>query len=739
MSLEELINAAVNRDGREGGESTIVSVDLRQKTEFSVRGGNVEFFPNQDDEHDTRKKFIAKIFKDNQLSQRLEYCMALYLTKGEILWLVFPNDDDKYLIEFFHGGETDPDPEYKVYYKSGGRKIDSVIITYPYKTMAEIGGFEVERWVKLHITEEWIDQSDLSSKPSLSNLNPTAGMMGYEGYSQVQKYPNPFAPTIPIVLCANNPRRAGQKGTSDYHWMKSQIESHERMVSQIKRNLRFFGNPTLVTTRSPTEVTEAADRGLHTPTWASQQGYIDGFGDAYSSSSRVADPLTRRAPGYGGADAERIAQVIGGVAQDERFGYIVPDPVTGDLNQFQRQERELIHYALGGIDPLGISSGATAFEVKTLFGRVENTADGKADGLYTHGLALVFEQILYFEEQLFKQSLFQAMKSVDGRKWKKLQDPSQLADDICQQLMDAYQQGQIQLAFEPDGMLPMGDRTVNWRYTRPVFKNSTREMLDLSIASRNAREDGLSQEYCLRMQHPDMTDKEIQDVMAGFSPRVVENASNSIQTLIQLYQQFMQTPDPQNPSMPWGIRLGIGDMLDQALLTLQKELQYGQPVYDPAESSPSINDPAARIRIPGGSSAAPTTGFVTSAIQPAPNNPTNATYGLLDPSSAMVAYGLPTTSPIPTEQPASGYSQSGRFSQGEGQPPIIPAPGATVTQQGGSVFGTGYGSSGESATPSIPAGIPAEFISNPYLWSLYSNIPGNDNTSSSSGRKSKRK
>lgn len=747
MSLEALINAAVDRDGKSGGESTVVAVDLQQKIEFSVRGGNLEFFPAQDDEQDTRKKFINKQFKDNRLSQRLNYCMALYLTKGEILWLVLPDEDGNYLIEFFHGGATDPDPEYKAFYKPGGRKLDSVVITYAYKTAAPIGGFEIERWVKLTLTEEWIEQSDLPSKPSLSGMNPA---LGYDGTPVTsERYPNPFAPTLPVVLSPNNPKRIGQPGTSDYHWLKNQIEGHERDVSHIRRNLRYFGNPTLVTTRSPQEVTEAADRGLHIPTWSSQQGYVDGYGDGYSRSSRVADPLTRYAPGYNGQQNERIAQIIGGVSEGERFGYIVPDPVTGDLNQFQRQERELLHYALGGIDPLGMSSGATAFEVKTLFGRVENTADGKADGLYTHGLALVFEQILYFEEKLFKDSLFIGMTEAEPKRWPKLVDPSQISDEIAQVIYQTYLEGKVKLSQEPQGMMPLGDRTVNWRYTRPVFKNSTREMLDLSIAARNAREDGLSQEYCLRLQHPDMTDKEIQNVMSGFSPRVVEGASNSISILIQLYQQFMQLPDPQDPRVPWGVRLGVGEMLEQGLLTLNKELAYGKPKYDPAESSPTINAATSQLQLPGGvgslstdtTTTIPTTSSSTVAdSSTAATSPTD--YPAYSPTASMVAYGLPAKPPIPTAYSTAGAIggdwQNSGLPQGAGRA-NIPAPGATISSQRGSVQLYGYGSTGQGSAAGIPAGVPAEFISNPLLWSLYADQPEYGYSDGGSNSSSKRR
>lgn len=714
MSLESMIDSAVNRDGKGGSSSTIVALDLRQKCEFAVRGGSIEFFPLQDDEQDTRKKAMAKWFKDNRLSQRLEHCMALYLTRGEILWLLLPDGRGGYLVDFFHGGDTDPSPEYKVFYKSGGRQIQSVVITYPYKTIATVDSFnlggmpngtEVERWVKLVVTENWIEETDLPNKPAINMSYSQQGhLMDAGGVpGATRRYANPFAPTLPVVVSPNNPRRSGQPGTSDYHWMRQQIEEHEKMVGHIKHNLKFFGNPTLVTTRSPSEVKEAADRGLQNPGWASSQGFVDGYGDAFSSSTRVQDPLSRQNPG--GDNDERIAKVIGGVAEGERFGYIVPDPVTGDLNNFQKQERELIHYALGGIDPLGVSSGATAFEIKTLFGRVENTADGKADGLYTHGLALVFEMMLYLEEQTFKKDLFYLMKETGDPRFDPLQDWSQINDEAAQFCVQMIQEGKLILSSFPQGMIPLGERTVSWRYTRPVFKNSTREMLDLSISSRNAREDGMSQEYCLRMQHPDMTDKEIKETLSGFSPRVVNSASQAIGTLLQLYTQLSQIPDPLNPTLPWALSLGIQDMIQESLLTLKNELAYGKQNYDPSQPSPAINEPSPELFVPRGADVSATSNAAAFTSYSGFDDPR-----LREPSTASastIAYGLPADIQ-PTPIIGGGFGESGRLPQATGIP-AIPSPGSTVATSRGSVQPTGYSQANSAITGGILPAVPPEY------------------------------
>lgn len=187
------------------------------------------------------------------------------------------------------------------------------------------------------------------------------------------------------------------------------------------------------------------------------------------------------------------------------------------------------------------------------------------------------------------------LKKKFGDAFQNLTNWQQLTDEQCQQIADLAKQGQINLP-QPKGLLPYGDRTLNWRFTREVFQLTTREILDLSISARNDREDGISQETVLRRQFPWMSDQEIKNAMSGFSPRVVQAASGAIQQLLQMYNSFMSMPDP-DPQIraslqkgeeppPWGLRLGLPGLLDQALLTLKKEISYGKPVYEPADPPP---------------------------------------------------------------------------------------------------------------------------------------------------------
>jgi hypothetical protein len=597
--LESLIKSVLERDGKEGGESTVVALHCQQMREWGVRGGNVEHRPVQDPTGD-RFKFITKLHQHNQLQQRLDHVMDCFVCRGEVLWYFTPDLENPgmYRIEFFTGGLNHPDPQFKVFYKPGGREMEKIVIRYSYDNETPGTFIKQQRWVRIVITQDWIEQSESLTKPqfdwqamgagSFANYAPQ-GDAQFSWNQGATKYDNPFKPYFPVVLSKNNARQLGQQGSDDFYWIQSLIEMHEGLVMKAHKNLRMFANPILVTTRSAQEV--MSQMGGTANTWASANRYYDMSGSAYSGSTNTADVPSwgmQRTPGgmFSTNTTEgSLDTIFGNVGDSERFAFIQADAVSGDQNLWIRQERELIHWILGGVDPLsGISAGATFGEVKTLFGRVQNTADKRAEALYGNtGLAMVFERILWKEEQLFKNWLFATLVASYPKQFGSLNSPEQLTDEICQQIWQLRDEKAVALPKNPVGMLPSGDREVMWRYTREVFQNTTREELDRSIAARNEREDGLSQEWVLRKQYPNLTDQEIRNAMSGFSPRVVQNAAIGIQSTLQLFQQFMAIPDPQDPKAPWAVRLGLPQLLEQSMLTLQREMAYGKPQYEPAE------------------------------------------------------------------------------------------------------------------------------------------------------------
>ncbi|MBW4674679.1 MAG: GAF domain-containing protein [Desmonostoc geniculatum HA4340-LM1] len=712
MTLENIIQAVVNRDGNGGGESLIVANHLAQLKLFGARG--IEIYPVQDPTGE-RKKFISSIWKYNRMDLYLDYIWDLYLSCGEILFYLRPTGDS-YEISWFHGGITDPNPEYKAYYKPGGRDLESVVIAYPYKRRSSTG-IEEERWIKLEISKDRIRQHDLGTKPNLNGITSDIDLQD----PNVQTVENTLG-FIPCVVIPNHPTRPGQPGTSEFHWLKKPIERHNKMLTTINRNLSLFANPTLVTTRSRAEVLEAASFSGFVPTVASQSGY-------YPSTAK-SDPKERNQFDGG----EKVAAIIGGIGPDERVGYIQVDPVSGDQNLYQREYREQLHTALGGVDPLGIRSGATAYEIKVRSGSTAATARKKCLALYDYGLCKVFEMILLAEENLFKQSLF-AIAIQQGKQFKfkallvdiykqqgiglkgkdiQLESPEDITDDICQLLIEfnAVPGGVI-------GMPPMGDRTMEWRFTSEIFPDTSREILDKSIVGRNLAEAGINTEHVLRFLFPDKTDKEIASMQSGnFSYRTTQNKVQAINQLIGLYQSFLGLPDPLDPTMPLGVRLDITPLIEQALSLVSQEFSYGA-TYDEADQ---LNSPKTNSSIGSTSYSDVTT---TNGSSPTAS-PNPGIYAPRDSRSSTSAAGLPTQLPgVGTSyQPPPGYGSRADWNS------PVPAPGGTVTNSGAHL-----GQPIQSSWNFYPSGLPADIAVSPELWGIFAQQQQTGNGKQSRGKR----
>ena len=678
-----MLQAVLERDGRAMSAATVVALHCQQMREWGCRGGNLEFRPIQDDPKNNRLKFITRQHSINRLSSRLNYVMDAFTCRGEICWFFLPNPDNSgdYIIDFFVGGLNNPDPEYKCFYKPGGRDLEKVIIIYSYDQDTPMHGGSKKRWVTIEIDSLKIKQSESIAKPSFNqfNHNLNAQVYGAFGQANAQVYDNPFAPSLPIRISKNNARRSGQQGSDDFNWVKSLIEDYEDLIEKAHGNLKRFSNPSLITTRSASEVLENG-RGSIPQTWASANRYVDNYGDRHSGSTHPEDSpswdMSRTHGGFISTSSGSIADIIGGVSDGERFGYIQADAVSGDQNLWIKQIRELIHWIIGGIDPLGISSSITFAESRTLFGRVQNTADLKAESLYREGLCEVYEECILHQENIFKQWLFGILKNNFGDAFQNLTSWKQLTDEQCQQIANLAKEGSINLP-QPKGLLPFGDRSLNWRFTREVFQLTTREVLDLSISARNDREDGVSQETVLRRQFPWMSDQEIKNAMSGFSPRVVGAASGAIQQLLQMYNAFMNMPDP-DPTIrssllkgvdppPWGLRLGLPDLLDQALLTLKKEISYGQPQYEPADPLPlDLEAIAAQLQplLNQGLSNAESSELLSATG----TIPTGSTYGIPSLSAVLNSYIRSNRSNFQGSIPFGSSAES-----------LYPSPGASVS------------------------------------------------------------
>jgi hypothetical protein len=669
--FQSILEAARNRTSQGEAETMVVSGHLAQQRMFMVRQG-VEFYPKQDT-FGHRKTFLQALVRENEVDSRLEGVVDDFLLDGKGLWFFRPVGDS-YRIMWF------PKSQYRAYYDAL-EELEEIHLIYLYKVkpgmgmMAAPGGSGTqEKWVKLVVRRDVIVETLMMSRPQLDGI--TLG--GQEGFGRTRTVRNSLG-FIPAVEAFNNMKSTGKDATGEFDWMESQIITHDEMVSNIRENLRFFANPTLVSSRPKSDIVEPANSSAITrPTISSQAG----FSGEGRPSTRVSAP-TGSGSSRGGY---KIPRMIANLEPNDRVGYITPDAVSGDHNLYARQYREELRTALGGVDELGITSGATAYEIKSLFGRAAATAARKCRGLITYGLCKLFDLIIYNEERVFRESFALAIKlkrpeaplqeqQPDPKKFRKEAE----AFDAAMAAYDAKLEAKIRQAIEAQqlppgvmGLIPDGDRQVDWRWRGPVFEDSTEDILNKSIVVRNLQELGVASVEALRHLFPDKTDEERSAMLSGFPFRMAQQTQSSIATFLSLVAQMQQTPHPQAPNVPLlaDPRLDLTPYLYRALDFLKRELTYAGTYRDSSGSG----DPA-------GLNA-----FERSRLErglPASSGGSPATF-VPDPAGPWATGGLPGA---PTPGALPGAPGPGGQSLGAGAPgPLrlyerdaqLPAPGATI-------------------------------------------------------------
>jgi hypothetical protein len=580
--VEEMIDAALFRKGG-NSESLIIPLHLAQMRLFANRQG-IELYPSQDTPDQGRSKFIKKVWKENKLDLHLDRMIDLLCGKGSLLMYLRPTTTG-YKIQYYWGHEDPSRSQFRDYYDADGNLVE-VIIIYSYRAQSTPQLPGNLRWIKIRITLDKIYQSETEVRPTFDQDDSNLGVVNiYENSLEF----------MPCIVVKNSMTDDGVAAPSDFAFLASQIESHDEIAASIGDNMRFFGNPMLVSTRSQKEVLEAAGMtgtstmahssigGVWRPSISSQSNYI-GYGSM--PSTRIDDPRTR--PGGG----MKIRKVIGGVEPDERFGFIHPDPISPDHARYEALYRESIRTALGGVDENGISSGATAFELKSLYGRAAATAKKKAEALYTYGLCELFSMAIFAEENIYKRSLFNLMLS-DQETFAKTAEEFNIIDwkninaDFLKALFD-----QELLPTNLPGLYPFGDRSVRWRWRGPVFEDSPRDILEKSIVGRNLREEGVKTSEILKIIYPDKTDDEINQLVDGGYPyRYLSNIAGTAGQLLGLWRELLSLPDPQDPQFPLGYRMDLSGMVGQSLEVVFKEMNLGY------EAQPSLSVPISMSEI----------------------------------------------------------------------------------------------------------------------------------------------
>jgi hypothetical protein len=532
-----------------------------------------------------------------------------------------------------------------------------------------------KKYIKLSIKRKTIEETH--SDGELSFDQPVSVVPG-----KTKTYRNTLG-FIPCVEIFNNPKGFSTEGVGEFDALANHIVTHDEMIRTMRKNVQFFGNPTLLSSRPKTDLIESGGEGVvQRPSIAANSGFASP--SSLSRSMFKADPISR------GMDGQiRVPRIIANLEPNDRVGYIVPDAITGDQNAFARQYREEIRTALGGVDELSISAGVTATEYKSLFGRVAATSKKKANSIYTYGICRCLELIIFQEERLFRETLAAAAG---------LEKPVEPDDDADESIVQMYKEAlvgfedrikQLMMAcvrtqqIPPGvlGLIPDGDLTIQWRWLGPVYEDSTQDILNNSIVVRNLQELGVDSIEALKYLFPSKTDEERAEMLSGFPFRMVGELQNAYSSFARLVGGMMQTPHPQSPDLPMAAdpRLDLTPYLYRTLEALQKEMSYAGR-YRPVDPTDEPSTGGSRSQQLRGTGSVQPTGQLPGGTTGVPGGyqlPPSGTSG--SPQLPISPYSV--RPPIPTGS-APGQSMGIGVQQG-GEPAErtspIPVPGSTLS------------------------------------------------------------
>ena len=680
--LKEIIDSYLERDGGASIDTGIVASHLAQMKLFGIRQG-VEFFPAQDNFGNQRKDFIDRVIKYNQLESRLDSIWDYFLCDGQGLFYIRPTNNN-YRLYYFR------QHEYRSYYNPDG-EIDEVVIIYNYKVRKQHGGDQAiadsaltgqkqdhhskKRYIRLSIKRKTIEETH--SEHEIKFDAPYPAMPGKK-----KEFKNTLG-FIPCVEIFNNPKGFAHEGSGEFDALANHICTHDEIMQTMRKNINFFGNPTLLSSRPKTDLMESGEASVQRPSIAANSGFV-GVG-ALSQSRYKSDPVSR------GVDGQiRVPRVIANLEPNDRVGYIVPDAVTGDQNAYSRLYREEIRTALGGVDELSISAGITATEYKSLFGRVAATSKKKARSIYDYGLSRCFELIIFQEERMFRETLAAAAglekpldlpETATDEDRNAYEDAMSMFEDQVKQLMMACLQTQ-QIPPGVIGLIPDGDVTIQWRWMGPVYEDSTQDTLNNSIVVRNLQELGVDSIEALKYLFPSKTDEERAAMLSGFPFRMVNELQSAYCQFAKLVGGMKRTNHTEKPELTMAAdpRLDLTPYLYRTLEALQKEMSYAgryRPI-DPTDEPSTSSRRSEQLRGGSSSSSSSTGGSdSTSALSsgyelPPGGSPGNAQ---LPVNPYSVRPPIPTSG-SPTGQPmGDGIQQSGRSAE---RTSPIPVPGSTI-------------------------------------------------------------
>ncbi len=599
--LEQILSAAKQRRGDLNVDTMIVSSHLAQMRMFMLRRG-LEFFCEQDS-YGKRDEFLAKVVEDNMLEMKLDSIVDYFLCDGQGLFYFRPSGDTYQLLYF-------PKDSYRCYRDQAG-DIDTVELIYSFNVrgsnqldMMPTPDGKKKKYIRLRVFKDKIEQTVSNEKIEFDDVTGYAQNM-HSGSTETLTNSLGFIPAVEVF---NHMDCTGESsGNGEFDWLANQILYHDELVRNVRKNLRFFGNPTLITSRPKHDITESGDESTFRPTISSQAGFV-GMGQA---STRMSSPFGAPSPLDGQI---KVPRVIANLEPTDRINYLTPDSVSGDQNMYVKQYRSEIRLALGGVDDIDIGQASTAYEIKSLYGRVAATAEKKARALFTYGLCRIFSMMLVHEEYLFMTSFATAngllkpdpplvedfngdVEALSVAQIKYGKDMAKFTKQRDELLRATLESGEMPPGVT--GLVPDGSSKVSWRWTGEVFEEQSQDILNNSIVVRNLQELGVDSVEALKYLFPSKTDEERAGMLSGYPFRMVKETQQSLGTFISLLGNMYQLPHPQTPNLPLASdpNLDITQFLYRSLEFLRKELSYsGRYKSNTDDPSPVKLSDADRIR-----------------------------------------------------------------------------------------------------------------------------------------------
>ena len=592
----QILTAAKERRGDLSVDTMIVSSHLAQMRTFMLRRG-IEFYAEQDS-FGKRREFIARVVEDNMLEMKFESIVDYFLCDGQGLFYFRPLGETYQILYF-------PKDSYRAYRDQNG-DLESVVLTYSFQVkqgnqLANPVNYDgktgLKKWIQLKVYKDRIEQTISDEKIEFDN-NGIGNQFKHPGQTEILTNSLGYIPAVEVF---NHMDCTGEAtGNGEFDWLAHQILYHDELVRNVRKNMKFFGNPTLVSSRPKHDILDSGDESTFRPTISSQAGFSPLTG-GMGSSTRLSQPF-----GTSSVDGSiKVPRVIANLEPTDRVQYMTPDAVSGDQNLYVKQYRSEIRLALGGVDDIDINTASTAYEIKTLYGRVAATAEKKARALFTYGLCRLFSMMVYSEEENFKKSFAYAV----GLEEPVIPLPEDFPTEEEYEIEKAnYDQLKVEFRKNRDetlraklesgeippnvtGLVPDGSTRVSWRWMGEVFEESTDDILNNSIVVRNLQELGVDSIEALKYLFPAKTEEERAAMLSGYPFRMVQQTQSSINSFIGLLGNLYQLPHPQMPDMPLASdpNLDLTGFLYRSLEFLRKELSYSG-TYKPSGGDSAPNE-----------------------------------------------------------------------------------------------------------------------------------------------------